>query len=295
MDTNNPQTPIRKPQGEPNTFRYKTVEQKAIVQKWQNAWNTNYTDTMLRIIEGFDLQATQGEIMRPCDYRTIVKDHEGRTFVLCAETHKIPLEACLTRQRRYEKVPCEPIGQKVKTESGSEPWTTPRNSPTISLATTHDDEDNEGEENNRQDDDVFDCRRLCKTFPRCTNNAMNSLGEVLASHCYRTKYPYKWKTPDGKIVSLCPFMVFRTDSDDPSNPYPQCIAKQTDVPFRLPKNQIITDPQICWNCYKTRKAARKEREKQREQQSQKMMMRRVFQGQPRIDWGDSAGVEPSFV
>lgn len=54
----------------------------------------------------------------PCPYRTIIKDKSG-FIVLCAETKKIPLEACITRQKRYIQFnkKCIPIGFKPKPKS----------------------------------------------------------------------------------------------------------------------------------------------------------------------------------
>lgn len=51
----------------------------------------------------------------PCPYRTLIKSRDG-FYVLCAETKKIPLEACVTRQKRYlafEKK-CFPISLSKK-------------------------------------------------------------------------------------------------------------------------------------------------------------------------------------
>jgi predicted CopG family antitoxin len=61
----------------------------------------------------------------PCPFRTIIKGKSG-FFVLCAETKKIPLEACITRQKRYlqfEKK-CKPIGYKPKLKAQSKPMKT---------------------------------------------------------------------------------------------------------------------------------------------------------------------------
>jgi hypothetical protein len=50
----------------------------------------------------------------PCPYRTLLKDSRE---VLCAETKRIPLDACATRQKRYQhfEKSCVPIGMKKKT------------------------------------------------------------------------------------------------------------------------------------------------------------------------------------
>ena len=58
-------------------------------------------------------QETQSVYEYPaCPYRTLLKDGN----VLCAETKKIPLEACITRQKRYLHFErsCKPIGMERK-------------------------------------------------------------------------------------------------------------------------------------------------------------------------------------
>jgi predicted CopG family antitoxin len=62
----------------------------------------------------------------PCPFRTIIKGKSGGFYVLCAETKKIPLEACITRQKRYlqfEKK-CKPIGYKPKPKGQNKPMKT---------------------------------------------------------------------------------------------------------------------------------------------------------------------------
>lgn len=62
----------------------------------------------------------------PCPYRTIIKCKSG-FMVLCAETKKIPLEACITRQKRYLQFnkKCIPIGrEKPKKPHANKPMRT---------------------------------------------------------------------------------------------------------------------------------------------------------------------------
>jgi predicted CopG family antitoxin len=62
----------------------------------------------------------------PCPFRTIIKAKSGGFYVLCAETKKIPLEACITRQKRYLQFnkKCKPIGLKPKPKPQSKPMKT---------------------------------------------------------------------------------------------------------------------------------------------------------------------------
>jgi hypothetical protein len=109
-----------------------------------------------------------------------------------------------------------------------------------------------------EEDDFFDCNRLCKRARQCTSNAMNHLGEIVASNCYVSKYPYEWTTPDGRTVKLCNFMFFPNGfPDDPENPYPVC--RNPKPKLIIPKDGIIRDPQICWTCYKLQKRERQEK------------------------------------
>ena len=121
------------------------------------------------------------------------------------------------------------------------------------------------EEETLEEDERFPCDKLCKRFRSCTRNAVFSKGEIKAEHCYISKFPYEWTTPDGRDVRLCKFMVFESTQPygDPDHPYPQCIAKQKDVPFQLPRDRIMRNPEICWSCYKMRKKAREEQFKKK--------------------------------
>lgn len=129
--------------------------------------------------------------------------------------------------------------------------------------------------------DYIDCNLLCKKARSCTSNAMNSKGEIDARNCYQSAFPYQFHTPQGKIFRLCPFMQFSQNyPNNPYEPYPTCIAKQIDIPFNLPKDRTMRNPQLCWNCYMARKEMRqKEREDQR------------FRGQPRVDWHQAEGFD----
>jgi hypothetical protein len=123
----------------------------------------------------------------------------------------------------------------------------------------------------------FDCNKLCRKARTCTSNAMNDLGEINARNCYTSKFPYYFVPKEGKnagsFIRICKFMKFKRDmSDDPNDPYPECIAKQTDVPIQLPKDRVMRDPQICWDCYKMQKQKRNE-EYQKKQWKQRRYTR----------------------
>lgn len=124
----------------------------------------------------------------------------------------------------------------------------------------------------------FDCNKLCKKARQCTSNAMFDLGEIKTLNCYVSKYPYEWTTPDGRTVRLCRYMIFPNGfPHDPENPYPKCIAKQTDLHIQLPKDHIMRNPQVCWTCYKLRKKAEEQaREKTREKE--------LWSRQPKVNW-----------
>jgi len=141
------------------------------------------------------------------------------------------------------------------------------------------------EEETLQEDERFPCDKLCKRFRSCTRNAMFSKGEIKEEHCYISKYPYEWTTPDGRVVRLCKFMFFESTQPfgDPDDPYPTCMAKQKDVPFQLPKDRKIRNPEMCWFCYKMRKKAR-------EDQFKKKYVREDNR-RAKVDWGDSEGFD----
>jgi len=50
----------------------------------------------------------------PCPYRTLVKGHKGLYEISCAERHRIRMEECMTRQKRYLQFnrKCRPIGME---------------------------------------------------------------------------------------------------------------------------------------------------------------------------------------
>jgi len=137
---------------------------------------------------------------------------------------------------------------------------------------------------------LFDCHKLCRQFPRCTSRAINAeIGEIIADRCYVSKYPYQWTTREGKTVRVCKFMVFHKGfPDDPKNPYPRCIAKKKDVPFELPKDRIMLEPEQCWICYKTQKRARQEADRIEKIRRDNAL----YRGQPKVDWGKADGLPP---
>jgi len=51
----------------------------------------------------------------PCPYRTLIKEKDGFS-ILCHEKHKLPLQACMTRQKRYQQFDrkCRPIDLENK-------------------------------------------------------------------------------------------------------------------------------------------------------------------------------------
>jgi len=61
----------------------------------------------------------------PCPYRTLIKT-ENDFVVLCAETRRIPLLACVTRQKRYVEFnrKCKPIGREKVKPKPSKPMKT---------------------------------------------------------------------------------------------------------------------------------------------------------------------------
>jgi len=181
---------------------------------------------------------------KPCSYKTLIKTKRALE-VLCAEKHKIPLEACQNRQKRYQLLnqDCIPIGMETPK---------PLHEQIQEQSLTEKEETLEEER--------FPCDKLCKRFRSCTRNAVFSKGEIKAQHCYISKFPYEWTTPDGRDVRLCKFMVFESTQPygDPDHPYPQCIAQQKDVPLQLPRDRIMRNPEICWSCYMMRKKAREE-------------------------------------
>jgi hypothetical protein len=127
------------------------------------------------------------------------------------------------------------------------------------------------------ENNYFNCNKLCKKARTCTSNAMNDLSEINARTCYTSKFPYYFVPKEGKnagsFIRICKFMKFKRDmSDDPTDPYPECIAKQTDVPIQLPKDRIMNDPQVCWDCYKIQKQKRNE-EYQKKQWKQRRYTR----------------------
>ena len=109
-------------------------------------------------------------------------------------------------------------------------------------------------------DHGFECNKLCKKARTCTSNAMFELGEIKATNCYVSKYPYEWTTPDGRTVKVCKYMVFPNGfPHDAENPYPKCVAKQKDITIQLPRDRIMRNPDVCWICYKAQKKAREEK------------------------------------
>ena len=110
------------------------------------------------------------------------------------------------------------------------------------------------------DGEKFECNKLCKKARICTSNAMFELGEIKATNCYVSKYPYEWTTPDGRTVKVCKYMVFPNGfPHDAENPYPKCVAKQKDITIQLPRDRIMRNPDVCWICYKAQKKAREEK------------------------------------
>lgn len=138
--------------------------------------------------------------------------------------------------------------------------------------------------NEKQVGDFFNCQKLCKKFDKCReemNTSINILNEIDIANCYVTKFPYDWKTPDGRKVRVCKFMVFkRAFPHDIENPYPQCIAKAADRFVDIPKDHIMRDPQICWICVKLRKKARDQKTFNRATRGSK---------NAKVDWGNSGG------
>lgn len=51
-----------------------------------------------------------------CVFRTLLTNPDGTFSILCKEKHRIPLQACLTRVKRYAHFDkkCRPIGEETK-------------------------------------------------------------------------------------------------------------------------------------------------------------------------------------
>lgn len=151
------------------------------------------------------------------------------------------------------------------------------------------------------DENYFDCTMLCKKQKTCNSVSRNMLDEIIEENCYVSKYPYEWRTREGKYVRLCEFMVFpRGFPHDAKNPYPQCIAKQKDARVQLPKDRIIKNPEICWICYKKRKEERKKAREKRELEQERRIVGKATRGEivggatrRKVDWGDSEGLGDS--
>lgn len=121
------------------------------------------------------------------------------------------------------------------------------------------------------DGDRFPCEILCRNFRGCTSNAMFDLDEIKARNCFRPNYP-----------DYCNYMLWENPymrKGDPEHPHPKCLDRKP--PIAIPKDRIIRNPRICWQCMKIKKRLKE----------QKMMKKALrgdpFAGQPRIDWGKS--------
>jgi len=127
-----------------------------------------------------------------------------------------------------------------------------------------------------EEDDFFDCMKLCKKGRTCVCSGYEHLEEIKVLNCYVSKYPYEWNTPDGRTVRVCKFMFFsRNFPHDEENPYPTCLNPKPLV--HIPKDRIVRDPQVCWTCYKLQKKAREEK-------LLRKAMRDEYAGQPRVNW-----------
>ena len=118
-------------------------------------------------------------------------------------------------------------------------------------------------------DHRFECNKLCKNFKGCTSPAMFDLGEIKARNCYVPNYP-----------QYCNFLLWEgSPYGDPEKPYPKCLDPKP--PVAIPRDRIITDPQICWRCMKIKK-------RKKEQDREKALARRTFR-EPKVYWGNSEG------
>jgi len=130
------------------------------------------------------------------------------------------------------------------------------------------------------EENYFNCTKLCKRERTCNRTCRNNLDEIIEEGCYVSKFPYEWTTPQGKTVRVCKMMWFPNGNpNDPEHPYPECVAKQKDIPIQLPKTRLPQDPQLCWTCYMMRKRARETKQKPSD----------PFKGEPKVDWGKSGG------
>jgi hypothetical protein len=118
---------------------------------------------------------------------------------------------------------------------------------------------NKSGEEQPTEDNFFDCARLCKKFDKCRddmNTSMNMLNEITMQKCYDSTFPFI-NPYNGK--PSCQFQEWkRLYADDSEHPYPKCNALQKDVPFQLPKDRLIRNPNLCWSCILTKSKKRKE-------------------------------------
>ena len=125
------------------------------------------------------------------------------------------------------------------------------------------------------DDDYFDCTKLCRNQRSCNRVGRNSISEIEETGCYITRFPYKYK---GR--RQCEFMTFETHPSDVKSPFPKCMAKQKEAEIQLPKDRIMRDPDACWTCY----TKRREKEMKARVQAENR-----WGSTRRVDWGSSEG------
>jgi len=136
----------------------------------------------------------------------------------------------------------------------------------------------------------FNCQKLCKNYDKCRrdmNTSQNMLDEIETAECYETKFPF-FNPYTHKPT--CPCQEWTSHPDDPNNPYPKCNAKQTDVPFQLPKDRIIRNPDLCWTCVMARSKKRKEAY-EKKQLKKYIKPYDPYKGEPRVNWGKSEGFD----
>ena len=130
-------------------------------------------------------------------------------------------------------------------------------------------------ENKALNGDHFPCNLLCVKFKECTSQALYYLSEIDTLNCFIPNYP-----------RYCHFLLWENPHGDPKNPYPKCLDPKP--PITIPKDRIVTNPQVCWRCMKIKK----------DMKEAKMYGKNVrsdpFKGQPRINYGKSEGLPPNY-
>jgi hypothetical protein len=123
--------------------------------------------------------------------------------------------------------------------------------------------------------DHFDCNLLCAKFKGCTSHALYYLVEIDTLNCFVPNFP-----------QYCHFLLWEKGNPhgDPNNPYPKCLDPKP--PIAIPKDRIITNPQLCWRCMKIKKDHKEER-------SIKRAIGDRYRNEPRVYYPNEGAQFPS--